>query len=68
MLFARDIITSHIKFRVLMRLGLVIVTANGAITGLVVDSDNLPNFNHNDRKVYVNNNWDNNRLSVIYSS
>jgi hypothetical protein len=44
-----------------MRLDLVISMADDAITGLVVDSDNLPNFNRNDRKVYVNDNWDDNQ-------
>jgi len=44
-----------------MRLDSVVLVANDAFTGLVVDSDNLPNFNRNDREVYVNDNWDDNQ-------
>lgn len=31
------------------------------LAGLVVDSDNLPNFNRNDRKLNVNHNWADNQ-------
>ncbi len=39
-----------------MRLGLVVQKVNDAML-LVVDSDNVPNFNRNERKFNVNYNW-----------
>lgn len=35
--------------------------ASSAITGLVVDSDNVPNFGHDSDEVFVNDNWADNR-------
>ena len=32
-----------------------------AITGLVVDSDNVPNFERDSDEAYVNDNWSDNR-------
>lgn len=44
-----------------MRLDLVAKTASSAITGLVVDSDNVPNFERDSDEAYVNDNWADNR-------
>lgn len=35
--------------------------ASSAITGLVVDSDNVPNFKRDSDEAYVNDNWADNR-------
>ena len=35
--------------------------ARSAITGLVVDSDNVPNFKRDSDEAYVNDNWADNR-------
>lgn len=32
-----------------------------AVTGLVVDSDNVPNFEHDSDEAFVNDNWSDNR-------
>ena len=61
MLLAGDLQLSHIKFKVWMRLDLVAKMASSAITGLVVDSDNVPNFEHDSDETYVNDNWADNR-------
>lgn len=60
-LLAGDLYLSRIKFRVWMRLDLVAKMASDAITGLVVDSDNVPNFEHDSDEAFVNDNWADNR-------
>ncbi len=59
-LLVEDLI-SYIKFKVWMRLDLVAKMASSAITGLVVDSDNVPNFERDSDEAYVNDNWADNR-------
>jgi hypothetical protein len=52
---------SYIKFKVWTCLDLVTLMASSAITGLVVDSDNVPNFERDSDEAYVNDNWADNR-------
>lgn len=40
-----------------MRLDLVAKMASSAITGLVVDSDNVPNFERDSDEAYVGDDW-----------
>lgn len=37
------------------------MAVKSAITGLVVDSDNVPHFEHDSDEAFVNDNWSNNR-------